>query len=105
MKRLAVKNQQDALFATVGRYAQIRRDGTYEAGAGAEAVILGSLMDGEWQIDVYDAPCGHGYVLRQFFEGSRLEYDPLVQANQLIRYETSRAIGFGCAASDYTRDW
>jgi hypothetical protein len=65
IKRLAVKEQQDSLYAKTGIYTQIRKDNTYDGGLGIEQNIIADLLvENQW-VDVYTAPCGSGWVLNQ----------------------------------------
>lgn len=67
--RLAIKEQQETLYAKTGEYAQIRRDASFEGGLGTELLIMSdtiALADEDYRVDVYTAPCGNGFTIYNF---------------------------------------
>lgn len=62
-KLLAVKDQQDFLYADNGKYAQVKRGGFIDGGQGRDSLVLGALIDTTQEVQVYTAPCGDGWRL------------------------------------------
>lgn len=101
LKRLAVKEQQDALFADTGLYLQVLRGGDFVGGLGAPSLVLAALVDSEYSIDVYEAPCGRGWVLN-FYEPMNL-YNATTGKSSY--FEFHRSVGHGCDGLVYTHSW
>lgn len=103
VKRLAVKEQQDALFSKYGEYSQIKRDATFDTTLGEEQFVLAGLMDGSYEVHVYDAPCGKGWTLLYY------EQIPVyaTTTGKLLPYtqEVTRSVGHGCQFAQRTVGW
>jgi hypothetical protein len=105
VKRLAVKEQQDVLYAKTGNYSQVKRNGDFEGGLGAEQSILSALMDGSYEIHVYEAPCGKGwsiinyeYVATEITSSSTGKLIP-------FEYEYRHVYASGCEHDARTTNW
>lgn len=105
VKRLAVKEQQDALYAKVGEYSQVRRDGTFDGGLGIEQNILSTLMDGGYEVHVYEAPCGKGWRIIEYVAMMEEVVDPNTKLITYEPYEDQRIYTSGCESIARTVNW
>ena len=61
--RLAVKEQQDALFEKQGQYSQHRKGGDFDTPLGEEQFVISGLLDNNYWVDIYESSCGKGFIL------------------------------------------
>jgi len=89
-KALVFKTNQESAYAETGKYIQIRRGGGFDGGVGRQALLLASVVDDEYEIHVYEAPCGMGWKL--------IKYTGRFDTSPLGIFEIKETTVYGCEA-------
>lgn len=106
--RLAIKEQQDTLYAKTGEYGQIRRDASFDGGLGTELLIMSdviALADEDYEVHVYEATCGKGYTVLNYYD---VEYWVEASSTKLLEkrtYEDTYNITYGCLRDFRPANW